>query len=45
MFDGVHAGNTYVVSVTAKRFTFAQPSLAVTANDDVSNADFIANGP
>ena len=43
-FDGVPAGGSYVVSVAAKRFTFAQSSILVNARDNVSDVDFVANG-
>lgn len=41
-FEGLTAGTTYVVTVASKRYTFAIPSQAITLNDSLDNADFIA---
>lgn len=41
-FTSLPAGQTYVVSVVAKRFTFATPSRIVALDDSVSDADFVA---
>lgn len=38
-FDGIEAGQTYVVSVSAKRFRFA--SKAVTVNDTATDVNFV----
>ncbi|MEP6947612.1 MAG: carboxypeptidase regulatory-like domain-containing protein [Acidobacteriota bacterium] len=42
-FTTVSAGETYVISVSAKRFTFIQPSKAISINDVTNNVDFIAD--
>ncbi len=42
-FGQLPAGQTYVVTVNAKRFTFASPSRIVSLDDDVSDADFVAD--
>ena len=42
-FEQVGAGQAYIVSVKAKRYTFADPSRVITLNDDLSNEDFIAD--
>jgi hypothetical protein len=41
-FDGIEAGQTYVITVTSKRFGFAQSSQTVSAVDDVTDIDFQA---
>jgi CSLREA domain-containing protein len=42
-FDGLAAGETYVIQVSAKRFRFAQPSRIFTLQDNVTDMDFTAN--
>ncbi len=42
-FDGLQAGETYVVTVNSKRFTFQVPSRVITLVDNVADADFIAD--
>jgi len=42
-FDDVPGGESYVLTIHTKRFTFANPSRIVFAADDVSDADFVAN--
>lgn len=42
-FDEVESGETYVISVVSKRFTFAQSSQILTVNDELTNVDFIAS--
>ncbi len=39
-FDNVEVGETYVISVASKRFTFN--SQIITVNDEIGNLDFIA---
>lgn len=41
--DNLDTGNTYVVTVVSKRFTFAQPSRVMILTDNISDADFVAN--
>lgn len=41
-FDGVEAGQTYLVSVYAKRYEFNVPSRVVHAIEDIADADFVA---
>lgn len=43
-FDGLTAGETYVVTVNSKRFTFSQPSQLVNLVDSVSDVNFVADG-
>jgi hypothetical protein len=42
-FDGLEVGETYVVTVQSKRFTFKVPSRLVTLDDNVLDANFEAN--
>ncbi len=42
-FEGLDAGETYVVTVVSKRFTFATPSRVVTLNDSLDGFNFIAD--
>lgn len=42
-FEDVTAGETYVLTVNSKRFTFAVPSRVISVSDDVTDADFIAS--
>lgn len=42
-FDGLQAGETYVVTVNSKRFTFSMPSRVVSLTDDLLDANFIAD--
>ncbi|MBC7899584.1 MAG: carboxypeptidase regulatory-like domain-containing protein [Saprospiraceae bacterium] len=41
-FDGLPAGETYVLSVGSKRYSFSVPARTVTLNDELSNVDFTA---
>lgn len=40
--DGLAAGETYVVTVNSKRYTFSAPSQIVTLTDNIGNVDFVA---
>lgn len=42
-FDGLEAGQSYVVSVLAKQATFDQPSVVVNLIDDLTGVDFVSN--
>lgn len=42
-FDGLTAGETYIVTVNSKRYTFSMPSRVVSLVDNVIDADFIAD--
>ncbi|HLA95419.1 MAG TPA: two-component regulator propeller domain-containing protein [Pyrinomonadaceae bacterium] len=42
-FNAVRAGETYVLSVSAKRFTFAQSSIVVGVIDEITGLDFVAD--
>lgn len=42
-FDGVQAGNTYILDITMKRTTFAEPTRVILVQDDIANLDFVAD--
>ncbi|HLM02464.1 MAG TPA: carboxypeptidase regulatory-like domain-containing protein [Pyrinomonadaceae bacterium] len=44
-FQGLQPGLTYTVSVTAKRYAFAQPTRTITLQADVADFDFVADPP
>jgi len=41
-FAGISAGMTCILTVQAEPYSFAQPSIVVNANDDLSGVDFIS---
>ncbi|MBP7375550.1 MAG: carboxypeptidase regulatory-like domain-containing protein [Pyrinomonadaceae bacterium] len=40
--DGLQAGETYVVTINSKRYTFSVPSRVISLNDSVGDIDFAA---
>ncbi|MGB2751842.1 MAG: carboxypeptidase-like regulatory domain-containing protein [Pyrinomonadaceae bacterium] len=44
MFDDLEPGETYIVTVRARRFMFSNPSQVISIVDNVTDADFIADG-
>lgn len=42
-FAGVSAGETYIISVRAKRYTFSKPSQVRTVVEDLTDVDFVSN--
>ena len=42
-FDDVLAGETYIVSIATKRFSFSQPTIVVSVLDEIAGLDFIAD--
>jgi NADPH-dependent curcumin reductase CurA len=42
-FAQIEAGQTVVISVSAKRLTFAQPTMVLNITEDMSGIDFISN--
>ena len=42
-FADIPAGRIYVITVAAKKYTFAQPTQVRTVQDDIQDIDFIAN--
>jgi hypothetical protein len=43
MIEGLQAGETYVVTVVSKRFTFQVPSRVISLTDSVDDIDFVAD--
>ena len=43
MFDGLEAGETYVLTVNSQRYTFSMPSRVVSLVENVVDADFTAD--
>jgi hypothetical protein len=43
VFDGLPSGHSYVVTATARNFTFSQPTRVISLNDDVSDLNFTAD--
>ena len=41
-FENVASGQTYIISARHKKYQFAQPSIVVTLNDELTDADFVA---
>jgi hypothetical protein len=41
-FDGLQTGETYVVTVNSRRYTFSTPSRVITLSDNVTDLDFTA---
>ena len=41
--NNLDSGQTYVVTVVSKRFTFSQPSRVINLTDSISDVDFLAN--
>jgi Carboxypeptidase regulatory-like domain len=41
-FDDVQAGQSVIITVKAKRYTFAQPAITISVADVVSDADFVS---
>lgn len=41
-FDGIVSGQTVLVRVVSKRFTFADPVRVISLDDNIANLDFIA---
>lgn len=44
-FTGIPAGETYIITVAAKRYTFSQPSQVRQILDETQDIDFIAGSP
>jgi hypothetical protein len=42
-FDGLPTGETYVVTVNSRRFTFSTPSRVITLVDNLADVDFVAD--
>jgi len=44
LFTNVEAGQSYTLTVVAKRYTFANPTRIVTVSDELTDLDFTATG-
>ena len=44
-FDGVEAGQTYILSADSTRWAFTQPAIAINLDSDIADIDFIAVSP
>jgi hypothetical protein len=42
-FEGLTAGETYVVTVNSKRYTFSMPSRVISLVDNATDVNFVAN--
>lgn len=42
-FDSLQSGETYIITVNAKRFTFQAPSRVISLSDNISDVDFTAD--
>ena len=42
-FDEVLAGETYIVSISSKRFRFATPTIVIAVLDEIAGLDFVAD--
>jgi hypothetical protein len=42
-FDDLGVGQTYVISVISKKYTFQMPSVVLNVQDSVRDADFVAD--
>ena len=42
-FDNIPVGETYIVSVAAKKYTFSQPTIVQTVLEELGELDFVAN--
>jgi Lysozyme like domain/CARDB/Carboxypeptidase regulatory-like domain/Divergent InlB B-repeat domain len=43
-FQDLEVGQTYIVSVAAKRYSFANPTRVITLNEDLTGEDFVSDG-
>jgi hypothetical protein len=41
-FEEVEVGQTYIMEISSKKFTFANPTRVLSVQDEITNADFIA---
>ena len=42
-FENVEVGGTYIISVSAKRYTFAQPTIVRSVQEEIADLEFVAN--
>lgn len=43
--EDLEVGGTYILTINSKRFTFANPNRIITLNENVGDADFVADAP
>lgn len=43
VFENLEVGETYVITVDAKQYTFSTSSIVITLDENINNADFTAN--
>ena len=43
-FEGIPVGHAYVITVSARKFTFPNPSRVITLQNNLTGFDFIASG-
>jgi hypothetical protein len=44
-FEGLSAGESFIIGVFSRRHTFAMPQILITAESDIADLDFVATGP
>ena len=42
-FSGIPTGDTYLITVESKRYTFSQPTVVYSVNGSLTNIDFVSN--
>lgn len=42
-FENIEVGGTYIISVSAKRYAFGQPTVIRTVQEDITDLEFVAN--
>ena len=42
-FNNIPVGATYIVSVSAKKFTFSQPTVVLSVSEEIGELDFVAD--
>jgi YD repeat-containing protein len=43
-FKDLEVGQTYIISVASKRYSFANPTRVITLNEDLTGEDFVSDG-
>ena len=43
-FDDLRVGETYILSVNSKRYSFTNPTRVITLQEDLTDTDFVAEG-
>lgn len=42
-FDNVMVGETYILNIATRRFTFSQPTIVISVIDEITELDFVAD--